>query len=82
MDFELNTIYKTSKWFFLCFRVSEHFPSMGVLELLYADNFMFTGQRSGSGSNFFKIVKGVTLHWAPVSILYEIGIPLKGRVID
>ena len=43
---------------------------------------MFTGQRSGSGSNFFKIVKRVTLHWAPVSILYETGIPFEGRVND
>ena len=43
---------------------------------------MFTGQRSGSGSNFFKIVKGVTLHRALVSILYETGIPFEGRVID
>ena len=43
---------------------------------------MFTGQRSGSGSNFFKIVKGITLHWAPVSILYETEILLEGRVID
>ena len=43
---------------------------------------MFTGQRSGSGSNFFKIVKGITLHWAPVSILYETGIPFEGRVND
>ena len=42
---------------------------------------MFTGQRLGSGSNFFKIVKGITLHWAPVSILYETGIPFEGRVI-
>ena len=82
MDFELTTIYKTSKWFFLCFRVSEHFPSTGVLELLYADNFMFTGQRSGSGSNFFKTVKEIMLQWALVSILYETGIPSKGRVID
>ena len=43
---------------------------------------MFTGERSGSGSNFFKIVKGITLHWAPVSILYETEILLEGRVID
>ena len=43
---------------------------------------MFTGQRSGSGSNFFKIVKGITLHWAPVLILYETWIPFEGRVID
>ena len=39
---------------------------------------MFTGQRSGSGSNVFNIVK----HWAPVSILYETGIPFEGRVND
>ena len=32
---------------------------------------------------FFKISKGITLHWAPVSILYETGIPFKcSRVID
>ena len=43
---------------------------------------MFAGQRSGSGSNFLKTVKGITLHWAPVSILYETGIPFWGRVID
>ena len=43
---------------------------------------MFTEQRSGSGSNFFKIVKGIKLHWAPVSILYETGIPFEGRVIE
>ena len=60
-DFEPNMINKTSKWS-LCFRVSEHFPSTGFLELLYADNFMLTGQRSSSGSNFFKIVKGIRLH--------------------
>ena len=79
--FELTTINKTPKWSFLCFRVSEHFSIMGTLEL-YADNFMFTGQRLGSGSNFFKIVQGLTLHWALVAILYEAGIPLEGRVID
>ena len=61
-DFESTTINETSKWSFLCFRVSEHSPSTRILELLYADNFMFTGQRLGSGSNFFKIVKGITLH--------------------
>ena len=61
-DFESTTVNETSKWYFLCFRLSEHFPSTGILELLYADNFMFTEQRSGSGSNFFKIVKGITLH--------------------
>ena len=43
---------------------------------------MFTKQRSGSGSNFFKIVKGIALHWSPVSILYETEIPFEGRVID
>ena len=43
---------------------------------------MFTGQRSGSGSNFFKTVKEIMLQWALVSILYETGIPFKGRVID
>ena len=80
-DFESTTIKKTSKWSFLCFRVSENFPRAGILEL-YADNFMFTGRRSGSESNFFKIVKGMTLHWAPVSILYETGIPFEDRLID
>ena len=54
---------------------------MGVL-LLYVDNFMFTRLRLDSGSNFFKIVKGIKLHWAPESILYETGIPSEGRVID
>ena len=51
-DFESITINETSKWSFLCFRVNEHFPSMGILELLYADNFMFTEQRSDLGSKF------------------------------
>ena len=46
------------------------------------DNFAFTGQKSGSGSNFFKVVKGIALYWAPVSILCETGIPFEGRVID
>ena len=81
-DFGSTTTNKTSKWSFWCFRVSEHFPSTGILELLYMDNFMFTGQRSGSGWNFFKIVKGITLHWAPVSILYETGISFEGTAID
>ena len=61
VDFESTTINETSKWPFLCFRVSDHFQSTGILELLYADNFMFTGQRSGSGSNFFKIIGGIYL---------------------
>ena len=61
-DFESTTINETSKWFFLCFRVSKHSPSTRILELLHADNFMFTGQMSGLGSNFFKIVKGIMLH--------------------
>ena len=61
-DFELTTINKTSKWSFLYFRVNEHFPSPGILELLYVDYFMFTVQKPGSGSNFFKIVNGKTLH--------------------
>ena len=43
---------------------------------------MLTGQRSGSGSIFFKIVKAITLHSAPVLRLYETGIPFEGRVID
>ena len=47
-DFELTKINETSKWSFLCFRVNEHFPSTGILEL-YVDNFMFLGQRSSSG---------------------------------
>ena len=37
--FELTTINQTSKWSFLCFRVSGHFPSTGILELLCVDNF-------------------------------------------
>ena len=41
-DFEWTTINEISKWSFLCFRVSENFPSTGNLELLYADNFIFT----------------------------------------
>ena len=43
---------------------------------------MFARQRLGSQSNFFKIVKGRTLYWALVSILYETGILFKGRVVD
>ena len=61
-DFELTPINKTSKWSFLYFRVNEHFPIPGILELFYVENFMFTGQKSGLGSNFFKIFKGNTLH--------------------
>ena len=57
-DFELTAINETSSKF-LCIRVSEHFPSTGIWESLYADNFMFTGQGSSSGSNFFKIVNFV-----------------------
>ena len=60
-DFESTTISETSKWSLLCFRVSEHFPSTEILELLYPDNFMLTGQRSGSESTLSKIVKGITL---------------------
>ena len=43
-DLESATINKASKRSFLWFRVSEHFPSTWILELLH---FMFTGQRSG-----------------------------------
>ena len=43
---------------------------------------MFTGQRSDSGSNIFKTVKGITLHWALVSILHETEIPFEDRNID
>ena len=71
MDFESTTINETSKWSFLCFRVSEHFPGMGILELLYVDNFMSFGQRSCSESSIFKIGKGIIIHWALVSIMYE-----------
>ena len=38
----------------LFFRGSLHFPSTAILELLYVDNFMFSGKRSGSGSIFFQ----------------------------
>ena len=79
---EIHFFRFRSKWSFLCFRVSEHFPCTWILEFLYVDNFMFTGQRSGSGPDFFKIVKGLTLHWALVSILHETGIQFKGRIID
>ena len=61
-DFESTTINETSKWSFLCFRVSEHFPGMGILELLYVDNFMSFGQRSCSESSIFKIGKGIIIH--------------------
>ena len=37
-DFESAKINKTSKWPFLCFRVSGHFPSTGISELLHMDN--------------------------------------------
>ena len=40
---------------------------------------MFTGQRSGSASNIFKIVKGITLHWAPVSIFLWNRNPIRGQ---
>ena len=62
MDFESSTITETSKWSLLCFRVSEHFPSMEILGLLYVDNFMSFGQRSCSGSSIFKIAKGIIIH--------------------
>ena len=52
--FESTTINKISIWFFLCFRVSEHFPITGILEFLYADNSMFTGQRSGVRIKLFQ----------------------------
>ena len=74
--------YETLRLSFLCFRVSEHFPSTWVIALLFAYNFMFTGQRLCSGSNFFKFVKGIALHWALVSILYETGISFDGKVTD
>lgn len=61
-DFEPTTINETSKSSFLRFRVNKHFPNTGIFKLLYAKNFMFTGQRPGSGSKFFKIVNGTTLH--------------------
>ena len=31
-DFELTTINETSKWSFLCFRVSEHFPTTKIFK--------------------------------------------------
>ena len=77
-DLESTTINKTRKWSFLCFRVREHFPSTGILELLYADNSTFTGQMSGSGSNFCQR-NNVTLRSS--IILYETGMPFEGRVI-
>ena len=81
-NFESTTMNETSKCYFLCFEVIDHFPSTGVLESLYADNFMFTKQWLGSGSNIFKTVKGIRLHKAPVSVLYETGIPFEGGVIE
>ena len=54
-DFDSTSINETSEWSFLC--LSEHFPITGILELLYVDNYMFTGQRLG-----FQIVKGITFH--------------------
>ena len=41
---------------------------------------MFTGL--WSGQTFSKLLKVTTLHWAPVSILYETGIPFEGGVTD
>ena len=41
---------------------------------------MFTGL--WSGQTFSKLLKVITLHWAPVSILYETGIPFEGGVTD
>ena len=34
-------------------------PIAGISELLYSENFMFTGHRSGSGLNFSIIVNFV-----------------------
>ena len=53
---------------------------MGILKYSYADKFMFTGL--WSGQTFSKLLKVTTLHWAPVSILYETGIPFEGGVTD
>ena len=68
-DFALTTIKETLKTSFLCSIVREDSPITGILELLYADNITFTGWSSGPGSNFSKVFNGMTLHWAPVSIL-------------
>ena len=55
MDFESTRINEISKYSFSCCIVIEHFPSIGILEFLYANNFMFTGQRLGSTSVFSKL---------------------------
>ena len=62
----MNEILK--ELFFLS-RVDEHLPTTGIFEPLYVDNLTFTGWRSGLGDIFSKISTGITLHWAPVSIL-------------
>ena len=78
--FESTIINKTSNWSLFSFIVIQHFPSTGILELLYVDNFMFVGQMSGSGSEIYKIVKEVMLYWAPALILYETWIPFEGSL--
>ena len=56
-DFESTTINETSKWSFLCFRVSEHSPSTRILELLYANNFMFLDRGRVQDQTFSKLPK-------------------------
>ena len=53
---------------------------MGILKYSYVDKFMFTGL--WSGQTFSNLLKVTTLHWAPVSISYETGIPFEGGVTD
>ena len=64
---------------FVWARVNENLPTTGILERFYADNLTFTGWRSGLGDIFPKLSTGMTLQWAPVLILQDIGIPLEDK---
>ena len=73
-----RTINENLKEMFLWDRVNEHVPPTGILEPLYTDSLTFTGWRSGLGDKCSKLL---TLLWARVSILQDIGVPLDYKVI-
>ena len=82
---ESTTINKTFTVRSLSFSLPMHLSETGMDVPLYAENLIVASLILGLGENFWRRCFGITLHWAPVSILNATSAPFcrtNGKVIQ
>ena len=68
--------------YLLCLTLAMHLPATGIGVPLYAESFTDAGLSLGRGERLYSRRFGMTLHWAPVSILKLTLVPFMSNVTD